>query len=86
MLSISHTPHVFEFKLNSPKTLNSLDLDMFQIMLRKLEFWNQKSDSTPRIIIITGNGDKAFCAGGDVVTLYNSRIGKADPSIRVEYY
>ena len=35
----SHSPSVFEFKLNAPKSLNSLDNEMCDIMLRKLQTW-----------------------------------------------
>jgi len=36
-LFVEHTKDVFEFKLNVPKNLNSLDLDMVDLMLGKLK-------------------------------------------------
>jgi enoyl-CoA hydratase/carnithine racemase len=32
----NHTPSVFEFTLNVPKTLNSVDLDMCNMMIPKV--------------------------------------------------
>lgn len=56
--------------LNAPKALNSLDRDMCMAMADKLTAW--KNDDSIKAVILKGNGDKAFCAGGDVVSLYNS--------------
>ncbi len=60
--------------LNSPKTLNSLDKEMCQLMAGKLESW-QNSESI-KAVILEGSGEKAFCAGGDVVALYKSMRDK----------
>ena len=57
---------MFEFKLNVPKSLNSLDLDMVDLMLGKLKTWNKDPASAPRVALISGVGEKAFCAGGDI--------------------
>ena len=58
--------------LNSEKTLNSLTLDMVELMLEKLLLW--QSDERISAVFIQGAGDKAFCAGGDVQALYKSSI------------
>ncbi|HCX13717.1 MAG TPA: enoyl-CoA hydratase [Rhodospirillaceae bacterium] len=55
---------------NRPKVLHAIDipmLDAIESALDKLE-----SDPEVRVIIITGSGDKAFMAGGDIPDL-NSR-------------
>ncbi len=52
--------------LNRPDALNSFNksaLDQFENILK-----NIRRDDTCRAIIITGAGDKAFCAGADVNT------------------
>lgn len=41
---------------------------------------------TPKMVLMTGEGGKAFCAGGDVKSLYESGIGKAPASVRTEFF
>lgn len=59
--------------LNRPKALNSLTREMCVAMHAQLDVWSAK-DSV-QAVVIRGAGEKAFCAGGDVVSLYHS--GKA---------
>ncbi len=56
--------------LNKPKSLNALDLPMAEAMLSNLIAW--KEDDSVSCIVISGNSQKAFCAGGDVVSLYHA--------------
>lgn len=58
--------------LNSPKTLNSLTLEMVRSLRETLEHW--RDDEHIAAIVLQGNGEKAFCAGGDVQKLYQSAI------------
>ncbi|MBT8138486.1 MAG: enoyl-CoA hydratase/isomerase family protein [Gammaproteobacteria bacterium] len=58
--------------LNVPKTLNSLTIDMVELLLAKLEQWQR--DEKICCVIISGSGDKAFCAGGDVQALHASAV------------
>jgi enoyl-CoA hydratase/carnithine racemase len=55
--------------LNAPKALNSLSLDMIRRLIPQLEAW----DADPEVVCIwlEGAGDKAFCAGGDIVRIYH---------------
>ncbi len=57
--------------LNRPKALNALTLDMVRQILPALTAWA----ADPRIehVILDGAGDRALCAGGDVVSLYSAR-------------
>lgn len=61
---------VAEARLNSAKTLNSLNLAMIRLLHRALHDWAQRADVVA--ILITGSGDKAFCAGGDIQALYRA--------------
>lgn len=56
--------------LNAPRTLNALSLEMIQRLAAQLDAWERD----PRVVAVwlEGAGDKAFCAGGDVVALYHS--------------
>ena len=78
IINKDHSPHVFEFVLNKPKALNALDQDMIDLMHEKLRNWHETQ--YPSAVLVSGSGDKAFCAGGDIVTIYNALIGKGDTS------
>jgi enoyl-CoA hydratase/carnithine racemase len=56
--------------LNAEKSLNSLSLAMVDLLRPQLAQW--ESDASIACVILRGQGAKAFCAGGDVVQLYNS--------------
>ncbi len=59
--------------LNRPKALNALTFDMCEEITRLLVAW----EHDPKIgaVLIDGAGERAFCAGGDVILLHDS--GKA---------
>lgn len=51
-------------RLNRPGQLNALNLAMCQAMLDQFRAW--ASDESIVCVLLTGNGPKGFCAGGDV--------------------
>ena len=59
-------------RLNSPKSLNALSLEMARQLDAKLQAW--AVDSSVVAVWLEGVGDRAFCAGGDVVALYRSIV------------
>ncbi len=63
---------IVRLTLNKPKALNALDLAMAEIMLRTLQQWQSRSDVVA--VVIDAAGDKAFCAGGDIVSMYRSMV------------
>ena len=62
--------------LNAPASLNALSLAMIDRLDSQLEAW--AADPRVAVVVIDAVGDKAFCAGGDVVALYRS-IGSTAP-------
>ena len=58
---------------NNPKTLNALDLNMIHFLI--LEIYKLSNQNA---VWIEGAGVKAFCAGGDIKSLYGAKISK-DP-------
>jgi enoyl-CoA hydratase len=53
--------------LNRPETLNRLDLSMLHAI--EAAFSQLEHDDAVRVIVITGAGERAFCAGGDIEEL-----------------
>ena len=68
--------------LNRPKALNALTHAMCVSMHAKLDEWAR--DASVACVVVQGEGERAFCAGGDIRTLYNS--GKAGTPYAVEFY
>lgn len=56
--------------LNRPKALNALNLNMIRKITPVLKQWENEEKV---LIIIHGAGEKAFCAGGDVRSIIESR-------------
>jgi enoyl-CoA hydratase len=56
--------------LNRPETLNALSLEMLEGIDAALDA--AEHDEEIRAVIITGAGDKAFCAGADIGTMENA--------------
>ncbi|MGO4705405.1 enoyl-CoA hydratase/isomerase family protein [Microvirga sp. 2MCAF38] len=57
--------------LNRPSALNALTLGMVREMRKALDAW--AADPSVTRIVVTGAGEKAFCAGGDVRRLHELR-------------
>jgi len=72
--------------LNRPKALNALTYGMCEEITRLLVAWEK--DKNIGAVIIDGEGDRAFCAGGDVILLHDSgKAGdkRAENFWRIEY-
>ncbi len=63
--------HVFgHATLDAPASLNALSLQMVDLLNAQLQAW--ADDDRVVGVVLDGAGDKAFCAGGDVVALHRS--------------
>ena len=72
--------------LNAEKALNALSLDMVRLLRSQLDKWAE--DERIACVIMQGSGDKAFCAGGDIVQLYNgmkNEVTEVDQFFTEEY-
>lgn len=56
--------------LNRPAGLNAVTLDMVRVLHRQLKEWADDQDVVA--VVLRGAGEKAFCAGGDIRSLYDS--------------
>jgi enoyl-CoA hydratase len=59
--------------LNRPRQLNALNYGMVKAMHEMLQLWAR--NPALKAVAITGAGEKAFCAGGDIRSLHD--MGKA---------
>ncbi|MGB0468432.1 MAG: enoyl-CoA hydratase/isomerase family protein [Pontibacterium sp.] len=75
---------VVEICLNAERSLNALTLDMIDLIQPKLDAW--KTDDSVVAVILDGAGEKAFCAGGDVVSLYKSMVGEGDKDFPQDFF
>lgn len=76
--------HIIGFAtLNAPKSLNALNFEMISLLEPQFKAWDQNDDIA--LVVLKGVGDKAFCAGGDVVSLHTA-MSEGKPSSLVEEF
>ena len=63
---------VAEAQLDAQGTLNSLSLEMTQVLIPALRAWGR--DERVAAVLFTGAGERAFCAGGDIQALYRAIV------------
>jgi enoyl-CoA hydratase/carnithine racemase len=63
-------PRLGVAKLNAERSLNALSLDMFRLLDPQLRRWAE--DPEIACVILHAAGEKAFCAGGDIRSLYKA--------------
>lgn len=64
--------------LTRPKALNALTQWMCIALHEQLDIWRE--DDRIKAVVIRGEGEKAFCAGGDVRSLYDNGPDAAEDS------
>ena len=78
--------NVFRFTLNNIKTLNSLDMDMIHLLWEQLTEWHKNPSKVPRVVFMRGAGEKAFCAGGDIKSIYDGGVNEINPNVPKEFF
>ncbi len=63
-------------RLNRPKALNALTLEMTREIVTALDVF--EADPSVAVIILEGAGERGLCAGGDIRGLYESARAKGD--------
>lgn len=71
-LSIRKSGHAGRITLTRPEALNALSHDMALAIQRALDDW--RDDSQVQLVIITAEGERAFCAGGDIAAVYHAAL------------
>ena len=67
-LSVWNATNLRVFSLNRPQALNALNLPMVREMAYWLKIFEQPGNLS-QMLVLEGVGGKAFCAGGDVVSI-----------------
>ena len=68
--------------LNAPGSLNALSLEMIDSLAAQLASW--AVDAQVAGVVLDAAGDKAFCAGGDVVALHRSIVSTERGQVPVQ--
>jgi len=63
-------------RLNRPKTINAVTLEMFRDVDKALDAF--ESDPAVGLILLEGAGERGLCAGGDIRALYENSKVKGD--------
>lgn len=69
-LIVRQNQNLLVLELNRPKALNALSLEMCNQLKTLLVERINVADSTVGAFVVKGNGGKAFCAGGDVKSIW----------------
>lgn len=79
-LNIRKSGRAGRITFTRPKALNALNHDMALAIHRALDLW--RDDPEVALVVIDAEGDRAFCAGGDIAAVYlggragDHRIGR----------
>lgn len=68
--------------LNRPEAINALNIVMCETLSDQLKIWEE--DSEIKAVVINAEGDRGFCAGGDVRAVY--KIGQEDPLETIHFF
>src|ERR1700680_2957914 len=63
-------------RLNRPKAINAVTLEMFRDIDKALDTF--QADPDVAVIVLEGAGERGLCAGGDIRALYESSQVKGD--------
>ncbi|MBJ57614.1 MAG: hypothetical protein CMP24_05185 [Rickettsiales bacterium] len=70
-IDIKQTNGTVVITLQRERVLNALNLNMVREIYKKIYDW--EADESVSGVLIKGSGEKAFCAGGDIVQVYHAR-------------
>lgn len=75
---------IISLTLNAERSLNALTFDMMEIIFPTLQ--TVQDDDSVVAVILDGAGEKAFCAGGDIINLYKSMTGEGESGFGERFF
>jgi len=75
-VSVSNMNGLVQYTLSRPKSLNALNMD--QVVLLEKQLRSIKENPKHPGILFVGEGDRAFCAGGDVLHIADPELAKTE--------
>ena len=78
LVTTSKSDSICTVKINRPDKLNAMNMDVAKELIKTFETLGK--DDSVKVIILTGEGDKAFSAGADI-----EYMSKISPDESVEY-
>jgi enoyl-CoA hydratase/carnithine racemase len=69
--------------INRPETANALSRDVREGLHAGVQRFN--SDSAARVLVVTGAGDRAFCAGADLKEMAAARLAVPPPDFVMQF-
>jgi enoyl-CoA hydratase len=76
---VARDGRVGRLTLNRPKALNALNLDMIRQLTTALDEW--RDDNSVHAVVLTGAGERAFCAGGDIRAIRDAALSGDEETI-----
>jgi enoyl-CoA hydratase len=71
--------------LNRPQALNAVSAGMYAAFAPRLKAWSE--DASIKMVVLRGNGPKAFCSGGDVRSLHPFRhVAPGVPDLKHDFF
>ena len=86
LVELNDTKTVAWWKLNWTAKLNIVNYEIVCYLSDFVEHYSFAPEDAPRVVIVRGEGGKAFCAGGDVVSIYNAKVKKENEEILDKYF
>jgi E-phenylitaconyl-CoA hydratase len=75
-VKLERSGHVAMITIDRPERLNALDAEQYHLLS---EAWSTvRDDAQIRAAIITGNGERSFCAGADIKSFVAAQGATAD--------
>ncbi|MDH3928563.1 MAG: enoyl-CoA hydratase/isomerase family protein, partial [Deltaproteobacteria bacterium] len=71
-------PRMVSIVLNRPRVLNSLNLEMIRFIDRALD--EIEADQNMQFVLLSGAGERGFCAGGDIKALAQAVQQEVSPT------
>jgi enoyl-CoA hydratase len=79
-LTVGRERNLGRITLDRPKALNALTLTMVRGLHATLQRWQDDPDVA--VVVLDGAGDRAFCAGGDVKSIFEADRTNGNPHAR----